>query len=74
MGGFKEMLDFSETTVNYLKKVGYEDALRSLERVRLSLNSTYALRRSTNELNKFISDSTSTQQLENAMDKLRNLK
>lgn len=74
MGGFKEMLDFSESTVNRLKNIGYQDAVRSLQRVQSSLSGVHTLRRSTNELNEALSNTTSTQQLENAMDKLRSLK
>ncbi|MFW2177912.1 MULTISPECIES: patatin-like phospholipase family protein [unclassified Moraxella] len=70
MGGFGAMLDFSEATVTKLIQTGYQDAITTFKKVQASLGSLYAMRDSTERL-KEVGNSDSSQNLENAMARLR---
>lgn len=74
MGGFSAMLDFSEEAVKKLIRIGYEDAINSLIRVKVSLDSIHSLRHSSNQLINRLSDRSSSDNLESSMNKLRGFK
>lgn len=73
LGDGRATLDFSQTTINQLIKLGYDDAKQTLTKVVSSLSSLYNLRASTAQLNQVFDDNTS-KKLDNAMQRLRNLK
>lgn len=73
MGGFKEMLDFSEKNVNKLVATGYQDAIQTLSKVKSALDTVNAMRYSTNKLAQ-VFDKTASNNLENAMARLKSSK
>lgn len=74
MGSYKEMLDFSESAIQNLIQTGYKDAERSLQRVQTSLSSISSLRESTHNINNALSDTSTIEQLEKSMNRLKSLK
>lgn len=71
MGGSIAMLDFSAGHVQKLKAAGYHDAKQMLENIQKTLGKLNDLRESNETLISKISNNSHTQQLENAMEKLR---
>lgn len=71
MGGMKEMLNFSADHVQKLMKTGYDDAKKAFVKIQNALGDLRNLRHSTETLIAKVSDNSHTQQVENAMQRLR---
>lgn len=70
MGGFREMLDFSPSQLERLTKTGYQDATRTLGRIKQTFGTLNTLRDSNKALD-MVFDKSGINKLDEAMARLR---
>ncbi|MGM8886870.1 patatin-like phospholipase family protein [Psychrobacter sp. 1U2] len=71
IGGTMAMFDFSVETVDRLVQAGYHDTMKTLQKVKLNLNSVHSMRQNTTLLASTLSDTEGDDALESAMNRLR---